>query len=132
MIFYIIFFIIAIIVALGMLIFRSWEIKTMRFDLQLNTNRRGQGFSFNTIEKSFLYIIRRIVFVVVLTCVKYWLIITTKIKKRVSENWPKIHNFFQSKPKEIIPRKHSFVSQTILESKARISKLKEKIKKEHE
>lgn len=132
MIFYIIFFIIAIIVALGMLIFRAWEIKTMRVELQLNTKQRGLEFSYKDIEKTLLYIIRRIIFVVVLTCVKYWLIISTKIKKEVSENWPKIHKLFQSKPKEISPRKHSFISQTILESKARISKLKEKIRKEHE
>lgn len=132
MIFYIIFFIIAIIVALGMLIFRAWEIKTMRVELQLNTKQRGLEFSYKDIEKTLLYIIRRIIFVVVLTCVKYWLIISTKIKKEVSENWPKIHKLFQKKPKEISPRKHSFISQTILESKARISKLKEKIRKEHE
>lgn len=132
MIFYIIFFIIAIIVALGMLIFRAWEIKTMRVELQLNTKQRGLEFSYKDIEKTLLYIIRRIIFVVVLTCVKYWLIISTKIKKEVSENWPKIHKLFQSKPKAVSPRKHSFLSQTILESKARINKLKEKIRKEHE
>ena len=132
MIFYILFFIVASIFALGMLIFRSWEIKTMRFDNSLNTNKRNFVVSFKDIEKSFLYIIRRIIFVVILTCVKYWLIITTKIRKRIIENWPKVHNLFKSKEKELTPKKHSFVSQTILESKARISKLREKIKKEHE
>jgi hypothetical protein len=132
MIFYIIFFIIAITVAFGMLIFRAWEIKTMRVNPELNKNATSPKISFRYIEKSFLYIVRRIIFIVILTCVKYWLIITTKIKKQISENWPKVHIFFQGKPKEITPRKHSFISQTILESRVRISKLKEKIKKEHE
>ena len=132
MIFYILLFIISSILAFGMLAFRSWEIKTMRFDAGLNINKRNFIISFKNLEKSFLYIIRRIIFVVVLTSVKYWLIITTKIKKRIVEDWPKIHNIFKSKEKELTPKKHSFVSQTILESKVRISKLREKIKKEHE
>jgi hypothetical protein len=114
-----------------MLIFRSWEIKTMRVSAPKNKNDEA-GVSFRYIEKSFLYIIRRVVLILILTTVKYWLIITTKTKKWISKNWPKMHSFFHPKPKSISPRKNSFVKQTVLESKARISRLKERIKKEHE
>jgi len=129
MILYIIFFI-AIILAFGMLIFRAWEIKTMRVIPQ--NNIRGLEISFRNIEKNFLYIVRHVVLVVVIVTVKYWLIFITKTKKWVIEKWPKVHNFFHREPKEIVPKKHSFIDQTILESRARISRMKERIKKEHE
>ena len=114
-----------------MLIFRAWEIKTMRVGATNVLNKRTPGLSFKYIEKSFLYIVKHLVLIIVLTTVKYWLIVTTKTKKWVSENWPKIHNFFKEKPKPLTPRKNTFVRQTILESRARVNRLKERIKKEH-
>ena len=130
MIFYIL-FIISIIVAFVMLLFRVWEIKTMRISPIINREEKRLEISFRYLEKNLLYIIKKVIIVVVTFIAKYWIIIVTKIKKEVVENWPKIHKLFKPKTKEIIPRKHSFVSQTILESKARISRIKEKIKKEH-
>ena len=130
MIFYILFFI-SIIVAFGMLLFRAWEIKTMRVIPIINKEEKRLEISFRYLEKNFLYIIKKLIIITVTIIAKYWIIIVTKIKKEVSENWPKIHKLFESKPKEIMPRKHSFLSQTILESKARISRIKEKIKKDH-
>lgn len=88
--------------------------------------------SFRHIEKIMLYLTKHIVQGIVLTTVKYWFIITTKGKKVLIDRWPKVNDYFKKKPGSPNTTKPSFVKRAIIESKTKIKKIKEKVKKEHE
>lgn len=115
-----------------MLSFRAWEIRTHRVELQENAPSAVPELSFRHVEKNMLYLAKHIIQWIVLMVVKYWLIITTKVKKWIGENWPKVHDFFKSKEQSGSPMKISFFRRSMLESKAKIRKMREKIKEEHE
>jgi len=129
----IIIFFISILVAFGMLSFRAWQIRTSQI-AQVSDNNESHipELSFRQIEKNMLYLTKHIVQVVVLTGAKYWFIIITKTKKKVSGSWPKVHAYFQKKPVSEKPEKPSFVRRAILESKSKIKRIREKVREEHE
>ena len=54
-------------------------------------------------------------------------------KKKIAESWPKINAFIEKKPDTPDEnKKPSFFRKAILESEAKIRRIKEKVKKEHE
>jgi hypothetical protein len=124
----IIIFFIAIIGAFGMLMFRAWEIRTSRLILD-QTNTRE--LSFRYIEKVTLFLIKHLIQWIILTSVKIWYLFVTKSKVLLQNKLPKVNKLFH---KKIIndSRKLSFVERAVMESKIKIKKIKEKIKKEHE
>jgi hypothetical protein len=129
----IVIFFIAIFTAFGMLIFRAWEIRTMRANISENHDNKIPDLTFRQLEKSMLYLTKHIVQSIVLVVVKYWFILTTKTKKKISDSWPKIHALIQKKPEspDVVNKKPSFFRKAILESEAKIKRIKEKVKKEH-
>ncbi len=133
MTFVIIIFFISITVALGMLYFRVWKIKTKRIE-----NPGAQEFilpkiQFRHLEKNMLYLTKHILQGLLFTFVKYWFIVVTKVKKWFNSKWPKISSFFKrKKTNQNISYRHSFVKKAVLESKARIKHIREKVKEEIE
>jgi hypothetical protein len=126
-------FFIAIISAFGMLTFRAWEIRTSRISIPEDGSQIVPDLSFRHVEKNMLYLTKHLVQSIVLVVVKYWFIITTKTKKWIADKWPKIHTYFEGKTEGASElTKPSFFQKAILESKAKIKKIKEKVKREHE
>ncbi len=128
----IIIFFIAIILAFGMLSFRAWEIRTNRVIIEEDKPKFTRELSFRYFEKIFLYVTKRIVQWIVLSFVKVWFTIVTKVKFWMKNKLPKIAKFFQKKEKTTDSRKISFMERAVMESKIKIKRVKEKIKKEHE
>ena len=129
----IIIFLIAIVMAFGMLVYRAWEIKTNKIIIKEEHKEYIPKISLKDIEKILLHLAKHVVQWIVVSIVKVWFIITTKTKIFLQNKWPKIHDLF--KKKEISgtdSRKISFVERAIIESKIKIKKVKEKIKQDHE
>lgn len=127
----IIIFIGALIGAFGMLTFRNWKLKKGLVVLPEDHTHPFPELSFKRLEKIVLILAKHLVMSLVLSVVKVWFITTTKIKKWLSEKWPKIHSSFKKKePGEVITRP-SFVKKALLESKAKIQRIKEKVKNDH-
>ena len=130
----IVIFSISILIAFGMLAFRAWEIRTARVSLPENLEAKLSNLSFRHVEKNMLYLTKHIVQNVVLVVAKSWFIVTTKVKKFTADKLPKVYNFFIKKPKVDTekPARLSFVQKAVLESKSKIRRIKEKVKKDHE
>jgi len=127
----IIIFLVAIIAAFGMLMYRAWEIRTNRLVIQEEVQFTPE-LSFRYIEKRLLHFAKQIIQWIVLSAVKLWFLIVTKTKIFLKNKWPKIHNLF--KKKEVTgtdSRKISFLERAVMESKIKIKKVKEKIKQDH-
>jgi len=131
MIFIIIIFFIAIIGAFGMLVFRAWEIRTNRISTENKEKKYTTELSFRRVEKIFLFVAKYTIQGIVLFSVKTWFLITTKVKVWLQNKLPKINKFFQKKA-SADSRKISFIQRAVIESKIKIKRAKEKIKKEHE
>ena len=115
-----------------MLSFRAWEIKTLQTEPGTSPRQLIPEMYFRHLEKIMLHLAKHIIQWIVLVVVKYWFIIYTKTKKWGVKNLPKIYKYFKEKTKDIDPQKLSFVRKAILESKMKIQRIKEKVKKEHE
>jgi len=111
--------------------FRAWEIKTSRVEEPLPSKKVFPKIYFRHVEKIMLYLAKHIVQWIILMVVKYYYIFTTKTKKWVKTNSPKIHKFFNKKPKGEYQQKNGFVRRAVLESKVKIKHIREKVKKEH-
>ena len=131
MILVIIIFFIAIFGAFGMLLFRAWEIRTLRFNTEEEIQVTRKGLSFRDIEKIILFTVKHVIQGIVLFFVKVWFLMITKIKFWIQNKLPKVNKFFQKKP-STDSRKISFVERAVLESRIKIKRVKERIKKEHE
>jgi len=123
-------FFVAILTAFGMLSFRAWKLRTGRVSLEETRETPVPNLSFRQIEKTVLYLTKYIVVSTVVGTAKYWFIITTKTKKKAEESWPRIHKAFTKKPKDPSARP-SLVKRSVAESKIRIRRVKEKVKREH-
>jgi len=132
MIYIFIIFFIAMTTAFGMLLFRAWEIKTNRVETVEEHEKYKPELSFKKIEKISLFLAKHTIQWIVLSCVKLWFTITTKIKIFVVNKLPKINKFFHREIKTEGPRRISFIQRAIIESKIKIKKVREKIQKEHE
>ncbi len=129
----VIIFFIAIALAFSMLAFRAWEIKTERVKIPEVSESPIPDLSFRHVEKSMLYLTKHLVQGFVLAVAKYWFIFVTKTKKKVADSWPKLNAYFQKKQETSdVNMKPSFFRKAVLESEAKIKKIKEKIRKEHE
>lgn len=128
----IILFLIAIILAFGMLMFRAWEIKTLRTEPTISPRNLIPEMYFRHVEKFMLYLTKHVIQWIVLIVVKYWFIIYTKTKKWTGKKLPKIYEFFKEKTKDISQQEISFIQKAILESKIKIKHIREKVRKEHE
>jgi len=114
-----------------MVMFRAWEIETSRIPKHSNRNIFPKIY-FRHVEKIMLYLTKHIVQWIVLVAVKYWFIVYTKTKKWTRKNLPKIFKFLKKESKEVKKQSDSFVKKAILESKTKIKRIKEKVRKEHE
>ena len=114
-----------------MLSYREWEIRTSRVKEKEERENYLPKLSIKEVEKITLYVIKHIIQSVVILIVKGWFLFITKTKILIQNKSPKIHKFFQKKT-SIDSRKISFVERAVLESKIKIKKVKDKIKKEHE
>lgn len=128
----IILFFIAIILAFIMLSYQAWEIKTLRTEKVNNLPKIIPKIYFRHLEKNMLYIIKHIIQGIILVTVKYWYITEAKTKKWIKKNWPKVSNYFRAKTSNINERKNSFIKRAVLESKIKIRRVKEKVKRENE
>lgn len=114
-----------------MLVFRAWEIRTNRIIIEESKPKYTPELSFRRIEKIVLFLLKHLVQWIVLSSVKAWYTTTTKIKIWLQNKLPKINRFFHKKtPTD--SRKISFIQRAVIESKIKIKRAKEKIKKEHE
>lgn len=128
----IIIFFIAIIGAFGMLLFRAWEIRTYKVDIaNLEDKNNLPKLSFRYIEKIILYLTKHVIQWIILFSVKLWYTVIAKSKGLIQNKLPKINTFFKKKV-STDSRKISFVERAVIESKIKIKRVKEKIKKEHE
>lgn len=115
-----------------MLSYQAWEIKTLRTEKVNNLPKIIPKIYFRHLEKNMLYIIKHIIQGIILVTVKYWYITEAKTKKWIKKNWPKVSNYFRAKTSNINERKNSFIKRAVLESKIKIRRVKEKVKRENE
>jgi len=128
----IIIFLVAIISLFGMLMFRAWEIRNSAHEEPIKYRNILPTIYFRQVEKIMLYLTKHIIQSIVLVVVKYWFILSAKTKKWVLKKLPKINDFFKSDVKKNVVPKKTFVGKAILESKIKIQKIKERVKKDHE
>jgi len=128
----IIIFSIAIISLFGMLLFRAWEIRTSLVEKPQPDVDIYPKIQFRHVEKIMLYLAKHVIQSIVLVVVKYWFIVSTKIRNWIGKNWPKIYNFFRTKTDDITQQKSTFVGRAVLESKIKIKRIREKVKRDHE
>ena len=115
-----------------MLLIRDWKLRTKRVVIDENTEIFKPQLSFKYFEKIFLFLAKHVIQSVVLFIVKVWYLIATKTKIWFQNKLPKIHNFFRKETNGTDSRKISFIQRAVIESKIKIKKVKDKIKKEHE
>ncbi len=130
MTFVIIIFFISIVLAFMMLLFKVWQIKTAPHTIKETMNPTIPEFPFRHFEKSMLYLIKHILQSLLFVLAKYWFIILAKVKKIFNEKWPKINSYFKKKEISNRPYRRSFLEKAILESKAQIKTIKDKVKEE--
>lgn len=125
----IIIFAVSLIVVFGILVRSARQIQSGKRQLQADFT---PDISFRKIEKYVLYYTKDIVQVTVVTVVKYSMITALKTKKILKDKWPKIHNSVKKVfKKREAGEKPSFIQKAILESKTKIRRIKDKVKKDH-
>lgn len=117
-----------LIIAFGMLSYRAWEIKTAKVNIQFK--EKQFIVPFRKIEKTALYIIKHLIQGFLVIIAKYWFIVSIKIKKKIDHLWPKIHSYLIRK-KITSQNGNLFIKRAIFESKVKIRRIKEKVKKEN-
>jgi len=130
----IILFLIATILAILIISYRAWEIDTLRIDPSIPKRNLLPKIYFRHLEKIMLHLIKHIIQWIILVAVKGWFIFVTKVNKWALKNLPKICNFFKRKKggANDCPKKLTFVKRAVIESKIKIKRVKEKIRKDHE
>jgi len=126
----IIIFYISIISALGMIFWRAWELRHSNNFIIHKRRVILPHLPFRHLEKNMLYLTNQVLQNIVFRIAKYWFIITGKIKKWVNKKWPQIDSYFTEKPRSNTSYRHSFLKKAILESKAKIKKIKAEVDKE--
>jgi hypothetical protein len=126
-------FLIAAIMAFFMLSYRAWEIKTLQADPSISPRKLIPEMYFRHLEKIMLHLAKHIIQWIVLKVVKYWFILITKVKKWTAKKLPKILEFLKKKEEEIKTeqQKDSFFRKAVLESKSKIRRIKENVRREH-
>ena len=124
----IIIFVLATIASFGVLSYSAWEVRT---GVRTHSDTPALTVSLKNAEKYSLYTLKHLVQSFVISVVKYWFLAIVKTRKWIAEKWPRVHKIIRRKPVET-NAKHTFVSRSIAESKVKIKRIKERIKKEHE
>jgi hypothetical protein len=114
-----------------MIYFKAWEIRNSKIEQSSTLRKILPEIYFRQIEKIMLYLTKHILQWIVITAVKYWFIILAKTRKWSLKKLPKIYKLFKAKNKEIIQQRNTFLSKAILESKIKIKRIKEKVKRDH-
>lgn len=131
MIYLIIIFLVSITCAFMMLNYSAWEVKTgVR-----NPHRSWRIVlpPIRHIEKYLLYSLKHLIQNLVLLFAKYWILMTTRIKKWLIENWPKIkRRFIKEKEGNAYPKNPSFFRRAVFESKIKIKRMRQKIREEND
>ena len=111
--------------------FRAWEIKKVEDVNALPSRNIVPEVYFRHVERIMLYLAKHIIQSIVLLTVKGYFILSTRTKRWLGLNWPKVYNFFR-KNKEVNPepQKATFFQKAVRESKAKIRKIKENVKKD--
>jgi hypothetical protein len=115
--------------------YRAWQMRRLGARSMESNINYAESFSFRNIEKVMLYWANRTVVGVVGFVVKYWFTITTKTKKWIAESLPKVHKIIEKVdkvPNNTLVKPRTFIRKTILESRAKIRRVREKVKMEHE
>lgn len=106
-----------------MLSYKAWEIR--------NGNEKNyRKLSFKNLEKNMLRFLKRFIQKTILLLAKYWFILVVKVKKLISENWPKVKKYFW-KEKPSVKKDPSLFAKVLLESKSKIRNLKKEIEEEN-
>jgi hypothetical protein len=127
----IIIFIISLLIIFGLLVLSARQIQSGKRQIAIS---RVPDMSFRKIEKVVLYYTKNIVQTTVIVVVKYSLIGAIKTKKMVKENWPHIHKKIKKvlTKKDPTDAKPSFIQKAVLESKTKIRRIKDRVRKEHQ
>lgn len=127
----IIIFFVALFIAFGMLTYRAWELKTARVATNDSEEIKPLIIPFRRIEKISLYVAKHLIQGLLVFVAKYWFIISIKIRKKFNQIWPKIHAFLIRK-KIANYNRNLFIKRAIFESKVKIKRIKEKVKRENQ
>lgn len=122
-------FLISIATAFTMLYLRMRSIKKGSIDIY--ENMYSIDLQFRHIEKYMLFYTKNVLQYMVLGIARVWFVLSNKIQNQIEDKWPKIHKYFYKEPEVGSPRKISFIHKAVLESKAKIQKMKEKINREN-
>ena len=114
-----------------MLTYRAWELRTIRVKMPEINENYTPDLTFRHLERNVLYLIKHIVQIIILDIAHTWFTVTTKTKKWIKAHWPHVHNYVEKKLEPVPPEKYSFVRRAINESKVKIKRVREKVKKEH-
>lgn len=115
-----------------MLAFRDWEIRTLGIETHKNAESPIPHLTFRQIEKNMLHLTKNILQATIVTLARYWFIVATKTDKKIQEKWPRVYALFTKK--ELPPNtevKLTFFRKAMLESKAKIRRVREAVRKEH-
>lgn len=131
MIYLITIFLVSIVCAFMMLNYSAWEVKTGA--RSPHRSWRIVVPPIRHIEKYLLYSLKHLVQNLILILVKYWILLATKIKRWILENWPKIkRRFVKEKDGSAYPKNPSFLRRAVFESKVKIKRMKQQIKQEND
>lgn len=119
-------FVISTILSFGIVSFRVWEMRTGRIEIPNYKISYKDNLSFRHLEKNMLYLIKHIIQSIVILLAKVWFVSKKKVKLWFSDKLPKINKYFKIKESQT-PKRHSFLKRAILESKAKIKKIKESV-----
>ena len=129
---FVIIFLLAIIIAFGVILYRAWQIRKGNGNIIYELNPFFK-LSFRDFEKSLLIILKHFIQKLVLISVKYWFLFVMKTKKWFIEKLPKIHNIFRKKEENGLEKKpDTFFTRALLESKYKIKRIKKKIREDHD
>jgi len=126
----IIIFLVSIAFLFGMLFYRAWEIKQSKIEKPPKNRNFLPDIYFRQVEKIMLYWVKRGIQWLILMTVKYWTIFIEENKKLINKKFPQIKTFF----KKIKQRRNhgDFIHKAMIESKFKIKRIREKVKKEYQ
>lgn len=130
MILMVIIFLISTIFLLGMVFHQAQRIRDSKIEKPPKEKSFLPVVYFRQVEKIMLYWIKRGVQWVILIVVKYWTILIEESKKIINSKFPKVKAFFKKQRKR--RNQNAFFKKAKIESKFKIRRLREKIKKEYE
>ena len=114
-----------------MIMFRAWEINKIDKQNPLPDRKIIPEVYFRHTEKIMLYLAKYIIQSIVFIIMKYWFIALTKTKKWLWKSLPRFYNLFIKKINDTETQNDSFFRRAVLESKVKIRKIKENVRREH-